>query len=342
MKHYTIPFFITHKGCPFKCIFCDQKHISGSFSAISPIDINKKINSYLKTFPKNSKIEAGFFGGTFTGLKKNDQEKYLKTIQPFIRSKKISGIRLSTRPDYINQDILSMLKKYHVTTIELGVQSMDNNVLTAVKRGHCFNDIKTASELILKNKFVLAHQLMVGLPKSSLSKEIKSANLSIDLKASEVRIYPLIVIKNTALADMYQKQQFSPLSLQTAIKRCSKLIKLFEQAHIKILRCGLHPVDTLTTDNNIIAGPFHPAFRQLVDAHIYKNLLKKNLSKTILKIYYNPEDTSYVIGPNRKNAFFVEKFLKTANIFTQDRNIKKNSLCIQYKNGTKKTVFKYD
>ncbi len=203
MKHYTISFFILHEGCPNQCIFCNQNRITGR-SKVRPVDVSKKIESYLGTMDLDvSKVEVGFFGGSFTALDRKYQDSLLEPVQEYVAKKQISGIRLSTRPDYINEDILLYLKKKHVSCIELGVQSFSNSVLETCKRGHTAEDVVKASRSILERDMILGHQMMVGLPGSLEKDEYRTALKVKEAGAVEVRIYPVLVISGTELADLW-------------------------------------------------------------------------------------------------------------------------------------------
>jgi histone acetyltransferase (RNA polymerase elongator complex component) len=343
-KHYTIPFFIPHEGCPFTCIFCSQKKISGVDAGPDPLEIPGTISAYLKTIPKGSSdIEVAFFGGSFTGLPVKKQVAYLKSVQPFILDGSISGIRLSTRPDYISQDILDILKKYNVRVVELGVQSLSDEVLNAAKRGHSAFDVKKASELIIKNGFTLGHQIMSGLPSSTLAKELKTARMSVFMKAAQVRIYPVLVIKGTALARMWKNGAYKPLSEKEAIKRCAKLVDIFKNSGVRVLRCGLHPSDGLLSGHDILEGPFHEAFGQKVDTYrcgaILRSWLKneKRLSQ-VRHILFNPQDAGSVIGHGRENAVFVEKKLKRYKVFKFRKEVTPGHVAAEYADGSKKLL----
>ncbi|MEE8359500.1 MAG: radical SAM protein [Candidatus Omnitrophota bacterium] len=343
-SHYTIPFFIPHKGCPFSCIFCDQNKITGKTGIIPPSGVAPKIRSYLKTIPKRDVfVETAFFGGSFTGLKRDLQRSYLEKVRPFIKKGQIQGIRISTRPDFIDADILAMLKKFGVERIELGVQSISDKVLKRSGRGHTAYDVERASRLILEKGFRLGHQLMVGLPGSTFKDELLSAKRSIMLGAGEVRIYPLVVIKGTPLAKMWSKGLYIPLSEGEAIKRCAALISLFEKEKVRVIRCGLHPSKGLLSGKEYCAGPFHPAFRQKVETYLYRMLFKaifkdKKLLRTIKTIFYNPKEASSVIGYCRANAVYIEGLVDRRGIFKASASTKPGTVCLRFNNGKRMTA----
>ncbi|MGB2601127.1 MAG: radical SAM protein [Candidatus Omnitrophota bacterium] len=260
--HYTIPFFIPLKGCPNRCIFCDQNRITGE-SMPSPEEVSPKIEKYLSTMPQSDvRIEVGFFGGSFTGLLLDLQKEFLSPVMPFVEEGRIYGIRLSTRPDLINEDIVTFLKDNGVTCIELGVQSMCEEVLSASKRGHTSEDTERASRLILEAGITLGHQMMVALPGSGPEEELYTARRIKELGASQVRIYPVLVVKGTELAQMWQRGEYVPLEEDEAVNRAAALISYFETNGIKVIRCGLHPSEGLLSGEEYLAGPFHPAFGQ--------------------------------------------------------------------------------
>ena len=198
-QHYIIPIFVPHLGCQNDCIFCNQKSISGEQREVSAKEVKEQIEFYLKSFKnkENAIVEVAFFGGSFTAIEKEKQEELLQTVQEYIKNGQVDSIRVSTRPDYINKEILKLLKRYKVHTIELGVQSSNDYILKRSKRGHTFEDVKKASKLIRKNGFCLGHQMMVGLPESTRLDELNTAKDLAKLKPKIVRIYPVLVIKNT-------------------------------------------------------------------------------------------------------------------------------------------------
>lgn len=343
-RHYTIPFFIPHEGCPFTCIFCSQKKISGRSASLPSSKIRRTISEYLKTIPGEDRVvEAAFFGGSFTGLPLKKQTGYLQAIRTFILRGAIAGIRLSTRPDYIDQGILDMLKKFNVTTIELGVQSLSDDVLKRAKRGHSALDVRRASALIIKNGFKLGHQVMVGLPGSTFAKELKTARMSVAMKAEEVRIYPVLVIKGTALASMWKKKSYKPLTEKAAIERCARLIDIFKDAGVRILRCGLHPSRGLLSGDDILDGPFHEAFGQKVETYrcgrIFRNWLKdEKRPDRVISVLFNPSDAGCVIGYGRENAVFVEKALKRYKVFKFSKDIPAGRIAVGYATGKMKMI----
>jgi len=304
-----------------------------------PSQVTSTIRSYLNTIPhNNSHIEVAFFGGSFTGIDKKSQIAYLEKVQPFIKKNIIKGIRISTRPDLIDTEILTTLKKYNIKSVELGVQSMEDDVLKAAKRGHTSSDIKNASKLIKEAGIKLGHQIMIGLPYSGLSNELRTAKKCVHMGASEVRIYPVIVIKGTFLEKMWRKKSYTPLSEAEAINRCAKLLLLFEKNDVKVIRCGLHPSPGLISGRDMLAGPFHQAFRQKVESYIYNMLFKKFFScitnrKPVTGIYFNPFDVSYVIGYRRSNAQYIENLLGQRNIFIASRKTRRGIIKIRFKDG---------
>lgn len=245
-KQYIIPIFVPHLGCPNDCIFCNQKSISGQTKQVTKDDVNIIIEEHLKYIKENSKFEIAFFGGSFTGIDEAKQEELLSAAYEYIKQGRAKSIRISTRPDYIDKKTLKRLKKYKVKTIELGVQSANDYILKKAGRGHTFEDVKKASKLIRLYGFNLGHQMMVGLPESTNVDEINTAKELIKLKPKMVRIYPVLVIKNTKLEKDYNEGKYSPLTVVQAVETCKELVKLFVKKNIEIIRIGLQPTDTIS------------------------------------------------------------------------------------------------
>lgn len=274
VKHYTIPVFTPEMACPFRCVFCNQQKISGHAKSPDFGEVTKTIQAYLSTFkPGQKQVKVGFFGGTFTGIPVEIQEKYLQTVQPFLVSGEVQGIRLSTRPDYIDKTVLQRLRRYGVTTIELGAQSLDNEVLRLSRRGHTAEQVEKASVMIREAGFGLGLQMMIGLPGDTEEKALSTAEKIIAFGASNTRIYPTLIIKGTVLHHWYNEGKYKPLSLQEAVAWSKQLLLKFEAAGVKVIRLGLHPSEGLLTGTELVAGPFHPSFRELVLTEIWHDLL---------------------------------------------------------------------
>ena len=311
-KYFTIPVFIPELACPFQCLYCNQQKISGTLKIPSDSEIRKIIDEHLNTIPEDAHIELGFFGGNFTGIPMKEQKHYLDLVQDYLNDKKINAIRCSTRPDYINEEVLKMLKKYGMKTIELGAQSMDDKVLKRAGRGHTAKDVIRASELIKGAGFNLGLQMMIGLPGDRKEKSIRTAKKIIELGAENTRIYPTLVIRDTKLEELYHSGKYTPLSLDEAVEWTAEILELFENANVKILRVGLHPSEGLADGSELIAGPFHPSFRELVYTEIWcKKLKNLNLDVDSITLVVNPKELNYAIGYNGTNKIFLkEKFKK--------------------------------
>ena len=272
-KHFNIPIFIPELACPFQCIYCDQSKISGVDKLPDDDDIRDKIEGHLRTMPLGADIQLAYFGGNFTGIPIPQQEHYLKLVLPYIESGRISGIRLSTRPDYINDEVLALLKKYRVVNIELGAQSLDEEVLKKSHRGHTVDAVEIASRKIRDHGFSLGLQMMIGLPGDTLPKSLETAHRIVALVAEDTRIYPALVIRGTALENLYRQGKYQPMDLSTAVWWCSTIIPIFESSGVKILKVGLHPSEGLLSGDNLVAGPFYPSFRELVETQLWNDAL---------------------------------------------------------------------
>ena len=309
-KQYIIPVFIPHLGCPNDCSFCNQKSISGKTKMPTKDEVIKVIEEHLKNMKEDLEKEIAFFGGSFTGIEIDKQKEYLEIANEYVKTKQVKGIRISTRPDYINRDILKMLKKYNVKTIELGVQSTNDYILKRCDRGHTFMDVKNASKLIRKYRFNLGHQMMVGLPESTKLDEIRTARDLIRLKPKMVRIYPVLVIKGTKLEQELDGEEYKPLTVSQAVERCKELLYLFNKKKIQVIRVGLQNTDEITDPNakesEVVAGPYHPAFGQLVEDSIWFDSIVDKIKKINdkvkeVKVKVNFVDMNNVIGHKRSN-----------------------------------------
>ena len=337
-KEYIIPIFVPHLGCPNDCTFCNQKKISGQTKNVKAEDVKNTIEYYLNNFKDDNKyIEVAFFGGSFTGIDVDKQKELLSVAYEYIKNKKIDSIRISTRPDYINKEILKMLKSYGVKTIELGVQSTNDYILNKSKRGHTFEDVKKASKLIRKNGFILGHQMMVGLPESTRQDEINTAKDLIKLKPKIVRIYPVLVIKGTQLEKDYESGEYTPLTVEQAVETSKDLLVLFNKKKINVIRIGLQNTNEITDPNSkesqVVAGPYHPAFRQLVESRLWydniANEIKKvNSNVSHIQIDVNPSDINNAVGHKRINIEKINDTYNTDLKINPNSKIKKGKLKI--------------
>lgn len=332
-RHYNIPIFVPHLGCPQNCTFCNQQKISGETKQVTGKDVKNTIEEYLKSFKEDGEIEVAFFGGSFTGIPVQKQEELLKAAFEYVKSGKVNSIRCSTRPDYIDKETLKRLKKYGVKTIELGVQSADNYILNKCKRGHTFEDVKKASKLVRRHGFILGHQIMVGLPDSTKIDELNTAKACSKLKPKIVRIYPVLVIKGTKLEKDYNNGEYDPLSIMQAVETCKELCEFFKKKHINVIRIGLQNTDSISSPDNIgsevVAGPYHEAFGQLVEGAIwYDRILEKikafNAKVKEAEIRINPEDVNNVVGHKRENVIKLKELYEVKAIIKQDEKIKKD------------------
>lgn len=313
LKHIVIPIFIPHKGCPYDCIFCNQKKISGQREDVTESFMRATIESHLNTISEESLVEIAFFGGSFTGIDREEQLKFLKIANDYIDNGPVRSIRLSTRPDYINDDILSYLKYYRVSIIELGVQSLDNEVLVKSNRGHSVDDVLSSSKMIKDNGFVLGIQTMIGLPGDDFEKAINTAKKVVELSPDIVRIYPTLVIKGTYLEKLYNMGQYTPISVENAVELCASLLDIYEINNINVIRVGLQPTDSICDGGDVIAGPFHPAIRQLVEAkralrYVEGIIVKNNLAnRESLVILADKKDVSVIIGQKKSNIVYLKE-----------------------------------
>lgn len=334
-RHYIIPIFVPHFGCPHDCVFCNQKRITGLSTNVTPEMVEEIILEHLSTFKPNSTIEVAFYGGSFTAIDMEIQNKLLYIPYKYKKKKIIQGIRLSTRPDAIDEDILHNLKKYQVDTIELGVQSLDNDVLFESGRGHSVEDVYKACKLIKESGINLGLQMMIGLPSDNIQKDIFTCKEFIKLSPFCVRIYPTLVIKDTYLEKLFLQDKYQPLSLEEAIDTSAVLLMLFEINNIHVIRVGLQPTENIQLGKDVIAGPFHAAFRQLVESHIFKILLEHYLKSNNIEtkgkkliIHGNNKNISAIAGQKSSNIIFFTKEFKFDKIKIYNKSLDLNEICI--------------
>ncbi len=314
MKHATVAVFVPHLGCPHRCSFCDQRAITGRQRAPAPADVRAAAEAGLRTLgPSAANAELAFFGGSFTAIPATYRRILLEAAWPYVKSGAYRGIRLSTRPDAIDQTILDELRAFGVTTVELGAQSMADRVLQQNGRGHTAAQVIKAAGLVREAGFSLGLQMMTGLPGSTPESDRATARAFAALSPAEVRIYPALVLRGTDLAAWWASGQYVPQTLEDAVALCADLLDYFEAHDIRVIRLGLHASPQL--EAGYLAGPWHPAFGELCRARQYRTrvqeaLLTCGLSGGPQQVQIAPADQSKALGQRRCNvrAFAAQGF----------------------------------
>jgi histone acetyltransferase (RNA polymerase elongator complex component) len=306
MRHVNIPVFIPHLGCPNQCVFCNQRSISG-VSEFCADDVVSIIEEALATVECDAEVEIAFFGGSFTGIDRSLMITLLEIAHSYVKAGRVQSLRCSTRPDYINEEIIEILKRYGVKTVELGLQSSSDRVLEMSKRGHNFEAERSACDLIVKSGLDLVGQMMIGLPGSDIESEINTARFIIQSGAVGARIYPTVVFRETELCDMTLCGAYTPLSLDEAVERSAAVLELFCDSGVSVIRIGLQSSENLTDSDKYLAGPNHSALGELVIGEMYYNKICKLLSRENLsgeeniKILVSPSALSKAVGQNKRN-----------------------------------------
>lgn len=306
-----IPIFVPHEGCPNDCAFCNQRTISGKSMAPTTDEARSIIEEYLSDGKTAEQI--AFFGGSFTGIDVKKQNEYLSLAEGYIKKGLVKSIRLSTRPDYIDGNTVQRLISYGVKNIELGAQSMDEEVLRLAKRGHSSQDVARAAEIINGSGAVLGLQMMTGLPGDTPAKCLYTARRFKELGAKETRIYPTVVLRGTYLEKMFEKGEYTPQSVEDAIEISAKLYRFFTQNDIIVLRIGLPDGEDLR--NNYIAGAYHPSLGEMVISRDIRNHIEKEAACGKVDVLVNPRFLSKVNGNKKCNIkYFEEKGIKINTI----------------------------
>ena len=302
MKHANIAVFVPHNGCPNQCSFCNQRTISGTAKQPTPDDVASACETAMLGGCDGAYVQLAFFGGSFTAIDRAYMLSLLEAAQPYIKSGFLNGgIRVSTRPDCIDNDVLQLLKAYGVTAIELGAQSMRDEVLKENNRGHSTDDVYTASELIKEYGFELGLQMMTGLYTDNDEGAKFTANEFVKINPKTVRIYPTIVLENTELATLYKSGAYKPQSIDEAVELCAELLLLFEKNDIKVIRLGLHSIDM----SKYVAGPWHPAFSELCENRIYRDIIKTHFGeKNDYTVYVAGGEMSKAVGQKKSNVLY--------------------------------------
>ena len=342
MRHVNIPVFIPHLGCPNQCVFCNQREISGvqEFNAEDVIPI---IDSALRTIEDDAEVEIAFFGGSFTGIDPELMISLLEIANGYIERGLVRQVRCSTRPDYINEEILGILKKHGVKTIELGLQSCSDKVLEISKRGHNFEAEIKSCRMIVENGFDLVGQMMIGLPGADIESEIRTAEFIASVGAVGARIYPTVVFRDTELCSMMQQGVYLPLSLDDAIERSATVLDIFLKAGVEVIRIGLQASDNLSDPDSSIAGANHPALGELVIGEVYYKRICKLLSDSNVSenenitVLVSRGALSKAVGQNRKNKLRLMERYKNLR-FVEADGIPTYGVQLHFNNGEMKCI----
>lgn len=325
-----IPVFIPHAGCPNDCVFCNQRAVSGETVAPDAAQVEKYIEERLAV--SKGKPQIAFYGGSFTAVEAEYMRMLLRAASRFVANGSACGIRVSTRPDAIDTEILGTLRRAGVTTIELGAQSMDEKVLEASGRGHTAQQVRRAACLIKSEGFALGLQMMTGLPFDTTEKTRFTANELCALSPDFVRIYPVVVLRGTRLYDMWQKGDYIPQSVDEAAQVCAELIEIFEKSGIPVIRAGLNPAEDLS-GGDAVAGAYHPAFGEIAYSKIYLRRIREALTGTnggSIEIYVANGCQSMAAGNKKVNKILLaqEFGLKNIKIFA-DNSLKKGEVRVK-------------
>jgi len=322
MHPLIIPVFLPNLGCHERCLFCNQKAPSEGLS--SPSSVRNFIETSLNRFPsekEDREKQVAFYGGSFTAIHRDHQVCYLKEVQPFLASGLIDSIRVSTRPDALDGEILSLLKAYSVKTVEIGVQSMIDEVLLLAHRGHCAADTVDAVSRLKDKKFEVGLQLMIGLPGDTYNRFLQTINQVIELQPDFVRIHPTLVLKGAPLEDVWRAGEYSPLPLDETVQWLKKGILKLEESSIRVARIGLQPTDELERD--YIAGPYHPALHQLIDSAIFfdmaTSLLQVSQKNGRALFLCHPKEVSNLRGQKNENILRLKKHFKLSEVLIEGR-----------------------
>ncbi len=329
----TIPIFIPHGGCPNRCLFCNQRRSGGDSSIPDPESVLAKVDSYLATIgPDIGRIEIAFFGANFTGLPAADQESLLNTAFACVSRGAAHGIRLSTRPDYIDDGRIELLRRYRVDTVELGIQSFSDEVLRAAGRGHTAEDSLRAVELLHGAGIHTVLQIMAGLPGDTREGAVRTARIAASLRPSGIRVFPTVVLKDTGLEALYRAGGYVPMELDEAVDTCREVCRVFEEHGIPVIRTGLHPLRGGGAD--VVAGPYHPAFGFLVKSRAKREILVRAVAEFLanrdpyppsLTLDLPSRETEEYIGLRRENIAWLERRFSplafTCRVFPDKREL---------------------
>jgi histone acetyltransferase (RNA polymerase elongator complex component) len=314
IRPFIIPIFLPHAGCPHQCVFCNQVSITGTKpEAADQEKIRTQIQEFLKYKTESRKpVQIAFFGGNFLGLKPKEIKSWLTLADEFVSQGLVDGIRFSTRPDTIDAARLDMLDNYPVSIVELGVQSMDDDVLALAERGHSAADTVRAVKALKRRRLGIGLQMMVGLPGDSEARALATARKIADLNPDCVRVYPTVVVENSRLAHWFKKGEYQPLSLEAAVSLVKKVYLIFQKEGIAVIRMGLQATDDLEDGSTVLAGPHHPAFGHMVYSEIFYDkaaaaIESAGSTSNMLTISVNPSSISKMRGLNNSNIKKLKK-----------------------------------
>lgn len=320
-KKMIIPVFIMNDGCPHRCIFCNQSITAGNYTSLLTKDkFEKIVNSYLdSTSDNNRDVEISFYGGNFTGLRRSLQEDYLSWANYYIEKGIVQGLRISTRPDYISDNILSLLKEHNVRVIELGAQSFVDEVLAHAQRGHDADCVEKSVKLIKEYSILSSLHLMIGLPKDTKEGFLHSLKKTVELKPDMARINPTLVLKNTVLAQQYHQGDYTPLPLADAVDLCRIAFEILSTAEIRIIRFGLHITEEMKKDGAILAGPMHDSLGDIVlSSFFYRKTIEllKSTPQNVNKLHWKiaASDESAFRGWRNSNVSLLQNLYPRAQI----------------------------
>lgn len=309
MRHVNIPIFIPHMGCPNMCVFCNQRSISGKMS-FNLEGVEDEILQALSTLSEDDEVEIAFFGGSFTGIERDLMIRLLEISDKFVADGRVSRVRCSTRPDYIDEEIISILKAHSVETVELGIQSMSEEVLFESRRGHTAEDSRRACRLIKESGLKLVGQMMIGLPGADRESEALTAREICELGADGARVYPTVVFKNTALARMSERGEYTMLSTEQAVERTAFVLDVFDSYSLPVIRVGLHASENLSSPDRVLGGATHPAIGELAMGELFYKRMCRALDEfdfssvsrgETVALYVREGALSMAIGQKRRN-----------------------------------------
>ena len=325
MRHINIPIFIPHLGCPNACVFCNQKKISG-VNHFSLSDVETTIEEVLSTTTAEDDVEIAFFGGSFTAIDRSLMIQLLEIGNSYMQKGLVKSLRCSTRPDAINDEILKILRGYGMKTIELGMQSASDRVLSKTNRGHSYMQTVSSVQLIKKYGFQLVLQMMIGLPDATIEDEVRTAEQIAKLGADGARIYPTVVFYDTELCKMARRGEYTPLTNEEAVRRSLAVLRVLHQNNIRVIRIGLCSSDTLSSADEVYGGANHPALGELVYSELYYEKIVELLSESnghaeTVTIFVNKGELSRAIGHKKKNKMRLMEMFSLKDIRFVERSV---------------------